>query len=50
VTTALHMKWNMRICNYYPSAAGACPPPTVIFQGVQMNTLWTGQGNPLKAA
>jgi len=32
------------------SAAGACPPPTVIFQGVRMNTLWTGQGNPLKAA
>ena len=32
------------------SAAGACPPPTVIFQGVWMNTLWTSQGNPLKAA
>ena len=32
------------------SAAGVCPPPTVIFQGVQMNTTWTGQGNPLNAA
>ena len=32
------------------SAAGACPPPTVIFQGVRMNTTWTGQGNPLNAA
>ena len=32
------------------SAASACPPPTVIFQGVRMNTLWTGQGNLLHAA
>jgi hypothetical protein len=32
------------------SAASACPPPTVIFQGVQMNAAWTGQGNPLNAA
>jgi len=31
------------------SAAGVCPPPTVIFQGAQMNTTWTGEGNPLNA-
>ena len=32
------------------SAAGVCPPPTVIFQGVQMKTTWTGEGNPLNTA
>ena len=32
------------------SAAGACPAPTVIFQGVRLNTSWTGLGNPLNAS
>src|SRR5258706_3678 len=31
------------------SAAGACPALTVIFQGVRLNTSWTGLGNPLNA-